>query len=553
MAAMNPPTSGGRADRDGTASARSWPRDGAASVIAALVAVGLAVGSVGNQSDAAHDAAVARVLGLRAQAWRALDVVVGNALGLVPVGTRSARAEWAVLLATAAAAAVVARLAARLLASSADAPRVRFAVSAIAASTAAASAPWQLEAASVGGAMTGALLALGPLAFLDRALASPRHPSLDAAVMAGAMGLAFGHEPLLGVFAAIACAVRIASDRTRGRELLRAMGPMTAAAFVVGLTPGLLALARVHAAGEPLGRALATAWAGENGGLATGTLASFCRNEIGWVLGAATVVGIALSCLLPPARSLSLTLTAAVASGLASAWLGVPAGPLRYGGPILAALGCCCALAAVAMQAAVRAIATARLPFAHGSAAMILVLEVVLPVETADGTLARLEPSQERRAAASAWNELALGTLPPRTVILTSDPRLASRVQAAAVVGAVRGDMLPLPIAAGHSLPWARLADDPALLPLSRDLALSGAPGEASLSGLAATRPVAMSFDPKWGGAMARHLVPLVFFERFEREPRGSSDRRKALEIWSPIRERLVQHAAGDPDLPALR
>jgi hypothetical protein len=552
MAAMNPPTSGGRTDHHGTAS-RSSPGDGAAAAIAALVAMGLAVGSLENQSDAAHDAAVARVLGLRAQAWRALDVVVGNALGLVPLGTRSARAEWGALLVTAAAAAVVAALAARLLASCADAPRVRFAVTAIAASTAAASTPWQMEATSVGGAMTGALLVLGPLALLDRTLARQGQPSLEAAIVAGALGLAFGHEPLLGGCALSSCAARLATDRERRRELLRAMGPVSAAAFVVGLAPGLLALARVRAAGEPLGRALATAWAGENGGLATGTIASFCRDEIGWVLGAATVAGIALSCLLRPARSLSLALTAAVASGLACIWLGAPAGPLRYGGPVLAALGCCCALAAVAMQAAVRAIATARVPFAQGSAAMILLLEIVLPVETADGTLARLSPSRGRRAAADAWNELALGTLPPRTVILTSDPRLASRVQAAGVVGALRGDVLLLPIAAGHSLPWARLADDPALLPLSRDLALSGVPGEASLSGLAATRPVAMVFDPRWGGAVARHLVPLVFFDRFEREPRGASDRRKAVETWSPLRERLAQRAAGDPNLPAIR
>jgi hypothetical protein len=552
MAAMNPPTSGGGTDRDGRAS-RSWRADRAASAIAALVAVGLAVGSVGNQSDAAHDAAMARVLGLRAQAWRPLDVMVGNALGLVPLGTRSARAEWAALLVTAAAAALVATLAARLLASCADAPRVRFAVAAIAASTAAASAPWQLEAASIGGAMTGALLVLGPLALLDRTLRGPRHPGLDIAVVAGALGLGFGHEPLIGGCSAIACAVRLATDRARRHEVLRSTGPAALAAFVAGLAPGLLALARVHAAGEPLGRALATAWAGENGGLATGTLASFFRDEIGWVLGAAIIAGIALSCLLPPARSLSLSLTAAGASGLACAWLGAPAGPSRYGGPLLAAMGCGCALAAVALQAAVRAVATARVPFARESAAMILVLEVVLPVETADGTLVRLEPSRERRAAAAAWNELALGTLPPRTVIVTSDPRLASRIRAAAVVGAVRGDVLPLPIAAGHSLPWARLADDAALLPLSRDLALSGAPGEASLSSLAATRPVAMSFDPEWGAAVARHLVPLVFFDRFEREPRGASDRRKALETWSPLRERLARETAADPDVPAVR
>ncbi len=548
---MNPPTGGGRAGREG-ADRASAPGDVAAAAIAAMVVAAVAVGNLGEQSDAAHDAAVARVLGLRAQAWRAIDAVVGNALALLPIGTRAMRAEWGTLLVAAGAAAVVATLAVRLLAVCADAPRARAVVAAVAASTAAASAPWQIEAGAVGGAATGALLVLLPLLVLDGALArGSGRRAADAALLGGMLGLALGHEPLAGACAVVTCAVRLAFDENR-RDL-RAAAPALATGFVAGFAPVAVALARVRAAGEPLGRCLATAWAGENGGTANGTLASFCRDEIGLALGGAAIAGIALATLVPRARPLAFALMAGAASGLAGATLGAPVGPARYGAPLLAAFGCICALAAVAMQAAVRAVTRSRVAFARGSAAMIVLLEVVLPVETADGTLARLDARRGARDAAAAWNDLALGTLPLRTVVLVSDPRLALRMQAAVVAGAVRGDVLPVAIGAGRPLPWARLADDPALVPLSRDLALSGAPGEASLSGLAAVRPVAMVFDPRWGGAVARHLVPQVFFDRFEREPRGPSDRRKALETWSPLRERLAERTAGDPDLPAPR
>jgi hypothetical protein len=556
MAAMNPPTSGGGVESGAAerpSSSGPAPRGGLlAAAAAALVAVAVAAGSVANTSDAAHDAAVARVLGLRAQAWRAIDVVVGNALALAPIGTRSMRAEWGAVLVAAVAAALVATLATSLLAACADAPRTRVAIAAVAASTAAASAPWQLEAGAVGGAVTGAALVLLPLALLDGVLVRERGlRAMDAAVVGGLLGLATGHEPLAGACAVLACAARLASgDERRG---LAAAAPAIATGFAAGLAPLVLSLARVRAAGEPLGRSIATAWAGENGGSANGTLTSFCRDEVGLVLGVAAAAGIALAMLVPRARPLALALGAVTAAGIGCAALGAPVGPVRYGAPLLAAFGCACVLAAVAMQAAVRAVTQARLPFARGSAAMILVLEVVLPVETADGTLTRLEARRGAREAAAAWNDLALGTLPPRTVVLLPDARLALRVQAAVLSGAVRADVLPVAIGAGHPLPWGRLADDAALVPLSRDLALAGAPGEASLSGLAAARPVAMIFDPRWGGAVARHLVPQVFFDRFEREPRGASDRRKALETWSPLRELLVQRAAGDPDLPALR
>src|SRR5262249_48642933 len=42
---------------------------------------------------------------------------------------------------------------------------------------------------------------------------------------------------------------------------------------------------------------------------------------------------------------------------------------------------------------------------------------------------------------------------------------------------------------------------------------------------------LAMIFDPRWDRALARHLVPVGLVSRFEPEPRGTSDRRHALDV----------------------
>jgi hypothetical protein len=84
-------------------------------------------------------------------------------------------------------------------------------------------------------------------------------------------------------------------------------------------------------------------------------------------------------------------------------------------------------------------------------------------------------------------------------------------------------------------------------------MALVSAPDEHSLSSLAATRPVVMPFEPRWDRTLARHLVPVGLFARFASEPRGTSDRKKALEAFAPSREALARAITSprDPELLA--
>jgi hypothetical protein len=315
----------------------------------------------------------------------------------------------------------------------------------------------------------------------------------------------------------------------------------------LGLAPWLVATVRVGAARAPLLPALASGWIPARAGAAGAPSAFF--EELGTVLPLLAIAGAVVALLRARVRAGASALVALVACGAIAAWAGAPHGPERFAGVWLAATAALCVLAGVALQAIVLWVAETRLPFARASAAMIVLLELALPVAEADESLAR-DRSRERARAASSWNDLTFGVLPPRTVVLATDLRLLERARAARAVGELRGDIAVVAVlATGVALEPRALAGDAALVPLRRDLELSGAPGESSLSSLATVRPVAMVYEPAWGRAIARHLVPSVLLDGFAPEPHGASDRRRALDDLALQRQRLVRsvNLAGDP------
>jgi hypothetical protein len=233
--------------------------------------------------------------------------------------------------------------------------------------------------------------------------------------------------------------------------------------------------------------------------------------------------------------------------GFGSVAVGAPVGPARFGAPPLAALAAACAIAGVAIQAVVRAVATARVPLARSSAAMVLVFALVLPVEGAQQSWDTSFPPAG--SATPIWDDAAWGALAPRTVVLVTDRRVYARALAARAVGSLRSDIALVPNVAGGVRAPRSLARDPAMLPLLRDLEIVGAPTEESLTVLASARPLAMSYQPSWGRAIARHLVPWTLLDRFAPEPRGASDRRRGFEAFAPKRDRLLLATGHDPDL----
>src|SRR5262249_50770199 len=84
---------------------------------------------------------------------------------------------------------------------------------------------------------------------------------------------------------------------------------------------------------------------------------------------------------------------------------------------------------------------------------------------------------------------------------------------------------------------------------LARDLVLDGTPQEYALSEIAGTRPLFVTYDPRWDRALARHLLPQGAFDRFLGEPRGPSDRKRALDAFVPMRDRLARATRSDVEL----
>jgi hypothetical protein len=541
---MKAPTPGNAAPP--SSQERTWT-EAATLVVACVLPACLAAARVVHVPDAAHDGGTARVLDFEAQAWRAVDALVAGAFAALPLGTRAVRAALAAALTAGLAGGVVYALGCRVVRTCAATRKLGDVVAAIAAVSAVAAPGWQLESGSVGGSATGAVLALVPLALLAGAVEARAVPWMAVTL---ALAVAVGYEPLVGLVAVSGCATLVAIApplRSGFVAALRAQGSRLAAGAVLGLAPLLLALARARSKGVLVLPLLTDAWAGERGLSLGGAPLAFVRREIGWVAVALAVCGMALAMLVARARPLALALATVVVAGLGCGWLGSAHGPSRFGAPLLAAWAAASVLGAVAMQASVRAIAAARLPFAHASATMILVLELALPADAVDASLL----ATRERLAAPVWDDVAWAELPPRTVVLLTSPILGARARAARSRGALRDDIDVIPAYTKGAALRQAFAADASFLPLWRDLELVGIPSEAALTSLAGVRPLAMAYEPLWGRALGRHLVPAAVFDLFELEPRGRSDRRYALDAFTAERSRLAAYVARDAELEA--
>lgn len=507
----------------------------------ALVPACVAAAHTTNVADAAHDEAVVRALGL---GWtglmRGLDAAVTSAFMLLPIGTRAARAGLASALLAGLAGAALYGLTRRLLEACVGqkAPRFGAAVAAVAALTASLGPAWLLESTAPGGAILGALLILAPLlALTPRGEVTPSRLPLAGALV----GLALSYEPLAGLSALVSCAALLALGRPSGEIAWRTLLLRALAAASVGALPLLFAAGRaLRSGGLSLRSGPLAAWAGEGVSGATRGPLAFLHEDVGWVLGIFGVAGVLLAAIVPRARPVGAALVAIVATGLTAIALGAPCGPSRFAAPVLAAFGAIAALAGVALQAVVRGVARARIPFARASAAMVVVLQVTLPVQFADEALGRA--ADRERGGAALWDDTAWGPLAPGAIVLVSDPPIMTRVVSAAAAGSLRADVTFLPsYDLSHPLARRALIQEPRLAPFWRDLTLVGSPEEFALSSLAAERPLAVVYDPKWERTLARHLVPVGLVASFEPEPRGVTDRRAALDRFLLPRNRLAQ------------
>jgi hypothetical protein len=521
--------------------------DAALRILCSVPPAGFAALSSASAASAAHDVETVRTVGLGfTGAGRALDLLVSAPMQILPFGTHAGRAALASALVTGLCGAVGFDVVRALVATTPEAlrkaglrrssgdvsPRLLAAVSAVAVLTALLSPAWQAEAAAPGGAVLGALLVLLAL----------RAETLPFSALV--LGLAASYEPLVFLAALAAIAPRYLEKRFERASLVH-----SACAFALGLVPLALGVAVARRAPEFALAAPMLSLVDRGNAISA---AVFAHAEIGTLMLVACVGGAVLSLVSTASRALAIPLVlVVVVAGLALV-LGSAAGPDRFAALILAGIACAYAIGATTLAAVVIAIASARVPFAEASAALVVVLELVLPVRAADESITRREAHAAH--AASAWNDVAWGDLPPASVLLVSDRGTLRRIASARATGEMRADLLVVPTfdILGRQAERA-LLQEPKLAPLYRDFALGMAPEELSLANIGAERALVATFDPKWERALARHLVPIGLSSRFQAESRGVSERKKALDDFAPAKERLVRYTVvkKDADLAA--
>ncbi|MDB5215035.1 MAG: hypothetical protein JWO86_2962 [Myxococcaceae bacterium] len=526
--------------------------------VCALVPAALGAAGAMSSAPASHDEAVVRAVGVGwTGVFRALDVIVAAPLMLVPVGTRALRAGLASALVTGACGAVafvIARRLAHAARPEATSPRLMSAVAAVAVLSAVLAPVWQVEASAPGGAVVGALIVLVAMALAGAGASARASASAGAGARAVGfvVGMAASYEPLvlLAVMAAVAPWIERA---VRMRAIDRRAAIDAVIAFGLGLLPMALGVAvsqRTPEIAVSAARPFASS-IGERAG-PHAALGAFAMAEIGVLMLVAAGVGAVLVGYVPAARRALASVLGVIAVGIAGMSLGAASGPSHVASVVLAATCALHILASVALVAAVVAVSKLRVPFAEASAALVVVLELVLPVRAADETLTRREARASH--ASSVWTEVAWGAAPPAAAVLVSDRVTMRRIAASRATGEMRADLLVVPTFALPSRASDRaLMAEPKLAALYRDIALGSTPEELSLATLATQRPLLAGFDPRWDRGLARHFVPVGLTTRFEPEPRGSSDRRRGLDAFTPGKERLVRVAVArrDPELAA--
>lgn len=506
--------------------------------MAAIVAVAcgsLAASRIPDFADAAHDGASLRALALELpDPWHALDAAVSSLTVVLPLGTRAFRASLASSLALGLAAALLFDVARQRVSDVlGDRGRLVAFASAVAAIVAALAPAAVVEATAPAGATLGLALALLPRVLAARGASS--------SAVALSVGLAASYEPLVGLCAAVPV---IVAFRAEIAVSARRVGPMVRAVSfgLAGLVPLGIALARTREARaaivvEPLGFPRAAPHAP----------AAFMVSQLGVTASLVALVGLGVALAARRGRVSAGVAIVVCALGALAIVLGAPLGPDAFSPLALVGLAEVGTLAAVGLVRIARWVGEAKVPWARPSSWLVLLLFAALPLRQADDALVRLQTrdgSPER-----AFVRVAFGALPLGAVVLVADPGLDRRVRAARAQGTARADVLFVSLAASRSP--ALLELEPRLSPLLRDQALYGAPEEWSLSALSASRPVVLTFDPRWPRPLARHLVAAGLFDRFFAEPRGVVDRKRALDAFDPLRRDLARALArsADPDI----
>lgn len=494
------------------------------------------------------DLPVVRALGLVPHGVEGfVSTALTQLLALLPLGGRLLRAGWVSALGLAVAAAIAYQLIQRALTVSLHTPRLSPPLALAATMTAVLAPCWQLEGTLTGGVTLGVALALAAIWVALSAKARGSQVLLGALIGATAIE---SHAAALALI--IALGARAVSTR-------RWPDARTALQLASGATAPL-ALAALYLLVRPLSPNLELNLAG---GVGTTSLVSVDAAAerttalAAWLTDAGLLpcllglFGLGLALARRSVRALGVPFAALflVDLGFPAAKVGILASdslaPVR-----LLSLIAIAGASALAVQAVALYVRRARVPFAEPASALLVVFHFTLAFVAAEDSAYAAD--RREQVAADAWTDEALDVLPPSSLVLVRSEALAYRLWAAQIARGARTDLvvIPEPLLERGNVASQLLQKEPALAPLVREMALSGAPTEYSLSTLSDARPLFVEMDPRWHRRLRQHLAPRAFFPQFSGHPLARSDRAASLkqgsEGWARALASATQPGARD-------
>jgi hypothetical protein len=477
-----------------------------------------------------------------------LGLVGAQAASLLPLGGRWLRAAWFSALAVALAGRFVYTVAERLLAARAPTPALAPPLALAASLIATLSPTFQMEGTVIGGAAVATAAAFAALAARLALPARDVRSGFVVGLLAALTGVE-SHAALLSLLVALA-ACSIAARR--------APEPRVLLAGVAGAAPvvALVAAALFVRAGSPysfvdLGFGLGqSSLSTLDPSTLRASAFSAWLSDVGPVALVLSVGGAAVGLAARSTRPLVLPLLAlaVIDLGFPSHAVGTlspdPSAPAR-----LLAVSGLSIVGALGVQSAALLLVRARLPFATPAAVLLVVFDFTLVFVGAETSAS----AAERRTglANEVFTDEAFASLPRNALLLGRSEAVAFRLWAAELVRGERPDVVVVPttLLERGGLRSRLLAEEPALAPLLRDIALTNRPGEYALSTLADARALYLELDSTSDERHADHVVPAAFWLRFRAHPVGRSDRTVAFERAERRGERTVVAVGRKDDL----
>jgi hypothetical protein len=458
---------------------------------------------------------------------RAPSALLAALAALLPVGGRVLRAGLVGAFGAALAGSAAYALARRLLAANASTPRLAPPLALAAAVTATLSPSFQSEGTHAGGVTLAVGLALALLFACERADGTRR----SAFALGALFGLLAAENRVAALVVLVTLGVRatVTARWPTRRTLLAGVAgaAMVWTFFVVPLFVRPYSSRAVLSLGVDLKtgfgslfagmasqRGALEAWAVEMGPIALG----LGLGGLAWSLfrkrlrpdGAPLAVLVAASGVAP----------FAAASPLASN----PFVPLR-----LLSLAALAIAAVVGVQTASLSLRRARVPMSEAASVLLVVFHLTLVFAAIEGSSNVV--TESTGLGPDVWTDEAESELPAGALLLVRSPTLAFRLWESRIVRGDRPDVVVVPLAMLGRGGVARqlVQEEPALVPLVRDVAMKGRASEYALATLADARPLYVELDPEWDKRLLDHLRPTPLWLGFTPHTLGRSDRTTAL------------------------